>query len=473
MSCLPTKAGTNGAILFFRSLRKLAMTQTFDEMKLEKESIQLLTKAIEKLESGFDLPDFNTSYDYQKMEEVILKVAEKMHDNYPYFHPLFAGQMLKPPHPIAKAAYMMAMWINPNNHAMDGSKASSPMEKEVVEDLAKMFGWSEHLGHLTGGGTMANLEALWIAGNIHPDKTIVASDQAHYTHERISEVLKLKFEKVATDHQGRIDIDALEEKLKKGNVGTVVCTMGTTGLGSVDPLPEIVDLQKKYDFRIHADAAYGGYFRLLENLDPSTSEKYALLDQVDSIVIDPHKQGLQPYGCGCVLFKNPEVAQYYIHDSPYTYFTSEELHLGEISLECSRAGASAVGLWATHQLMPPVKGGKFAADLAKSRDAALSFYEKLNTSDHFFPIVKPETDIVVWAMKGQKVSEMSKAAQEVFKRAEQNHLYLSLYKYPTAKFNNPDFEIDAEYLICLRSSLMKPEHKDWLEEIWARLEKSI
>ncbi|MEQ9021865.1 MAG: pyridoxal-dependent decarboxylase, partial [Pseudomonadales bacterium] len=240
--------------------------------------------------------------------------------------------------------------------------------------------------------------------------------------------------------------------------------MGTTGLGSVDPLPEIVDLQKKYDFRIHADAAYGGYFRLLENLDPSTSEKYALLDQVDSIVIDPHKQGLQPYGCGCVLFKNPEVAQYYIHDSPYTYFTSEELHLGEISLECSRAGASAVGLWATHQLMPPVKGGKFAADLAKSRDAALSFYEKLNTSDHFFPIVKPETDIVVWAMKGQKVSEMSKAAQEVFKRAEQNHLYLSLYKYPTAKFNNPDFEIDAEYLICLRSSLMKPEHKDWLEE---------
>ena len=442
-------------------------------MKLERESIKLLSKALEKLESGFDLPDINQSFDSKKMEDVILQAAERMQDNYPYFHPLFAGQMLKPPHPIAKAAYMMAMWINPNNHAMDGSKASSPMEKEVVADLADMFGWNTHLGHLTGGGTMANLEALWVAGKIHPDKTIIASDQAHYTHERISEVLKLKFDKVATDSQGRIDVAALEEKLKNDKVGTVVCTIGTTGLGSVDPLGKILELQKKYDFRIHADAAYGGYFRLLENLEPETIKKYELLDQTDSIVIDPHKQGLQPYGCGCVLFKNPDVAQYYIHDSPYTYFTSDELHLGEISLECSRAGASAVGLWATHQLMPPIKRGGFASDLAKSRNAALTLYEKLSTSEHFFPLVKPETDIVAWAMDGDQTSEMSQAAQDLFKKAEENNLYLSLYKYPTSKFGKVDFEIDTEYLTCLRSSLMKPEHEAWMDEIWQRLIKSL
>ncbi|MEP0984095.1 aminotransferase class I/II-fold pyridoxal phosphate-dependent enzyme [Ekhidna sp.] len=442
-------------------------------MKLERESIELLSKALEKLEDGFDLPEVQYDFDRKKMEEVILAAAERMQNNYPYFHPLFAGQMLKPPHPIAKAAYMMSMWINPNNHAMDGSKASSPMEKEVVTDLAKMFGWSQHLGHLTGGGTMANLEALWVAGNIHPDKTIVASDQAHYTHKRISEVLKLKFSEVATDESGRIEISALEEKLKGGNVGTVVCTMGTTGLGSVDPLKEVLELQEKYSFRIHADAAYGGYFRLLDNLEPETIEKYAHLDSADSIVIDPHKQGLQPYGCGCVLFKNPEVAQYYIHDSPYTYFTSDDLHLGEISLECSRAGASAVGLWATHQLMPPIKNGTFAKDLAKSRNAALKFFNKLYYSDHFFPLLKPETDIVVWGIEGEKTSEMSDQATTFFKKAEKNKLYLSLYKYPTSKIKNSKFEIDSEYLTCLRSSLMKPEHDNWLEEIWTRMLASI
>lgn len=442
-------------------------------MKLERESIQLLEKALRKLESGFNLPDFNSPADFQKMEEVIMQTAEKMQDNYPYFHPLFAGQMLKPPHPIAKAAYMLAMWINPNNHAMDGSKASSPMEKEVVGDLAQMFGWNEHLGHLTGGGTMANLEALWVAGKIHPDKKIIASDQAHYTHERISEVLKLKFDKVATDEQGRINVRALEEKLESGDVGTVVCTMGTTGLGAVDPLDEVLKLQKKYGFRIHADAAYGGYFKLLNNLEEVTEKKYSVMNQVDSIVIDPHKQGLQPYGCGCVLFKDPEVAKFYIHDSPYTYFTSDDLHLGEISLECSRAGASAVGLWATHQLLPPVKGSRFAADLEKSRNAALKLYEKLKSSDDFHPIVKPETDIVVWCVKGETTNEMSVAAKDFFKEAEKNHLYLSLYKYPTSKFSEPDFEIDSDYLVCLRSSLMKPEHEDWLEEIWKRMIKSI
>lgn len=442
-------------------------------MKLERESIKLLTQAIEKLESGFDLPELDHSFDSKKMEMVILQAAEKMQDNYPYFHPLFAGQMLKPPHPIAKVAYMMAMWINPNNHAMDGSKASSPMEKEVVADLAKMFGWDEHLGHLTGGGTMANLEALWVSGNIHPNKKILASDQAHYTHGRISEVLKINFDKVATDYQGRIDINALEEKLKKGDVGTVVCTMGTTGLGAVDPLDEILELQKKYNFRIHADAAYGGYFKLLTNLDEETTKKYSAIDRVDSIVIDPHKQGLQPYGCGCVIFKNPEVAKFYIHDSPYTYFTSDELHLGEISLECSRAGASAVALWATHQMMPPEKGGPFASDLEKSRNAALKMYEKLKSSHDFFPIVKPETDIVTWGIKKESTSEMSKAAHECFRKAEENHLYLSLYKYPTYKLHNPDFEIDSDFLVCLRSSLMKPEHDDWLEEIWKRLLSSF
>jgi len=438
-------------------------------MKLERASLELLTKALDKLESGFDLPAMDQSFDLKSMQEVLLRTAEKMQDNYPYFHPLFAGQMLKPPHPVAKAAYMLSLWINPNNHAMDGSKASSPMEKEVVADLAMMFGWDQHLGHLTGGGTMANLEALWVAGNIHPEKVILASDQAHYTHERISHVLKLPFDKAPTDRKGVMDLVALEKRLQKGDVGTVVCTMGTTGLGTVEPLPELLELQSTYNFRIHADAAYGGYFKLLDNLQKSTIKKYQVIDQVDSIVIDPHKQGLQPYGCGCVLFKNPEVAKYYLHDSPYTYFTSDDLHLGEISLECSRAGASAVALWATHQLLPPIKGGAFSEDLAKSRKAALKLYELIQKDDRFFPIVEPETDIVVWGITGKRISEMSQAAEVLFKKAESNQLYLSLYKFPTSKLENADLKIDAEFLICLRSSLMKPEHEAWVDEIWKRI----
>jgi tyrosine decarboxylase/aspartate 1-decarboxylase len=120
--------------------------------------------------------------------------------------------------------------------------------------------------------------------------------------------------------------------------------------------------------------------------------------EVDSLVIDPHKHGLQPYGCGCVLFRDPAVGRFYKHDSPYTYFTSKELHLGEISLECSRAGAAAVALWATQQLLPLVVGGEFARGLAKGREAALELDRRLRGDSRFEALAggRPELDIVVW-----------------------------------------------------------------------------
>ena len=144
----------------------------------------------------------------------------------------------------------------------------------------------------------------------------------------------------------------------------MVVTIGTTATGAVDPLLEVLELQQEHGFRIHADAAYGGYYTLVEELRPETRAVYNHLSEVDSLVVDPHKHGLQPYGCGCVIFNDPSVGRLYKHDSPYTYFTSSELHLGEISLECSRPGSSAVALWATHRLLPLVKGGEFASMLA-------------------------------------------------------------------------------------------------------------
>jgi len=163
-------------------------------MPLEKETLAILPAALRALEEGFAaLPATNSQPPGQeRIGEVLQQVAVRLRDNYPYFHPLYAGQMLKPPHPIARAAYALATWINPNNHALDGGRASSAMEKEAVAEIAAMFGWQTHLGHLCSGGTMANLEALWVAGQLHPGKKIAASSQAHYTHHRISGVLEIR-----------------------------------------------------------------------------------------------------------------------------------------------------------------------------------------------------------------------------------------------------------------------------------------
>lgn len=443
-------------------------------MKLESGDLSLVAKALMQVENGFsELPSISTDYDIKTLEKVLSEVADRLRDNYPYFHPLYAGQMLKPPHPIARLAYMLALWINPNNHALDGGRASSFMEKEAVAEIANLFGWKAHLGHLCGGGTMANLEALWVSGQLKPGTTIIASEQAHYTHRRISEVLRLNFQAIPCDNQAKIDLGALEKFLKDGNVGTVVVTIGTTGTGSVDPLPEILDLKEKYGFRVHADAAYGGYFILAHNLDASTRRAFECLTRTDSIVIDPHKHGLQPYGCGCILFKDTSVGTLYKHDSPYTYFSSSELHLGEISLECSRPGAAAVALWATQRLLPMVSGGEFASNLSKSREAALKLYDKLSNDARFKMILKPELDILVWAPRAERASLISKLSKEMFKVAASHNLHLATFNYPSKMLKNlwDDIIWDQDYVTCLRSCLMKAEHLDWIDRIWGILDE--
>ena len=440
----------------------------------EKDTLKILGRALAKLEDGFEsLPAVEQSFDIEGMEAVMMQVAEKMQNNYPYFHPYYAGQMLKPPHPIARVAYMLALWINPNNHALDGGLASSHLEKEAVAEIAKLFGWENFLGHLTGGGTMANMEALWISGQLSPGKKVVASEQAHYTHKRISDVLGLDFHSIPCDDKARMDVNALRKMLDAGNIGTVVATIGTTGTGSVDPLLEILKLREQYGFRLHADAAYGGYFTLADNLEPYARNVYDHLVEADSIVVDPHKHGLQPYGCGCVLYRDPSVGKYYKHESPYTYFTSSELHLGEISLECSRAGASAVALWATQKLLPMERGGDFAIGLSNGRRAALALYKKIASDERFRTIFPPELDILVWAPDGSSASQISKRSEQVFNAAAEENLHLATFKYPSSLLHVkwPGVDFDQQYVTCLRSCLMKPEHLDWVESIWGILSK--
>src|SRR5215469_9189334 len=63
---------------------------------------------------------------------VFADFADRLGGNYPFFHPSYAGQMLKPPHPAAVAGYLTAMLINPNNHALDSGRATAEMEKDAV-----------------------------------------------------------------------------------------------------------------------------------------------------------------------------------------------------------------------------------------------------------------------------------------------------------------------------------------------------
>jgi tyrosine decarboxylase/aspartate 1-decarboxylase len=439
---------------------------------LGKKTLPILEQSLKKLQEGFaNLPEFDyeESLDLTKIQDIMMDLAERLKNNYPYHHPQYAGQMLKPPHPIASLAYSLAMWINPNNHAIDGGRESTTMEKQVVNKIAKMFGYTTYLGHLCGGGTIANLEALWISGLLNKDKYVVASEHAHYTHERMCNVLKIPFKKIKCDTKGKMSIEDLEANLASGNIGTVVITLGTTGVGSVDPLENILQLREKYNFRLHVDAAYGGYFTLADNLSPEVRKSFDLLHQVDSIVVDPHKHGLQPYGCGCVIFRDPLVGKFYKHDSPYTYFTSNELHLGEISLECSRSGSAAVALFATLELLPLIKKGEFANNLSKSIMAASKLFDHLNGNNKFLVPIVPELDIVVWTVRGKTQDISGHLCQKLFEHLATRGLHLATLKLPTSIFPEHYWEAqrnDQQWVTCLRACLIKPQHYDQIDSLY-------
>jgi glutamate/tyrosine decarboxylase-like PLP-dependent enzyme len=407
-------------------------------------------------------------------------LAERLRDNYPFFHPSYAGQMLKPPHPAAVAGYLAAMLINPNNHALDGGPATGAMEKETVAELAGMFGLGEHLGHLTSSGTIANLEALYVARELHPDQGVAYSAEAHYTHSRMCGLLGIRGTAVEVDPAGRLDVGALDAELSGGGIGTVVATVGTTGLGAIDPVHEVLAVARKHGVRVHVDAAYGGFFTLLAGLgdraglDPAPWQAIA---SCDSVVVDPHKHGLQPYGCGAVLFRDPAVGRLYRHDSPYTYFTSDELHLGEISLECSRAGAAAAALWLTVQLLPLTPDG-LGQVLAAGRRAALSWSELLQGSERVRLYQRPELDIVCYfpVADPPRLGAIDLASARMLADGmndKERPVFLSTLRVTAGQFlrRHPGTTADADGARVLRSVLMKPESEDYVSVLHSRVEE--
>jgi glutamate/tyrosine decarboxylase-like PLP-dependent enzyme len=427
----------------------------------------------EKQWAPFDTdPTLNVNKD--DLWPLLKTFTERLKDNYPFFHPRYAGQMLKPPHSLAVLGYFMTMLINPNNHALDGGPATAQMEKDCIQAFAKCFGYENPLGHLTSSGTIANLEALWIAREIHPEKAVAYSEQAHYTHGRMAQLIQVKTVKIPATPEGRMDLDALETALKEGHIGTVVVTLGTTSLGALDPLDAILALRQTYDFRIHVDAAYAGFYRVLAETDPAFS-LFKRIAECDSLVFDPHKHGLQPYGCGCIMFKDPAVGAYYRHDSPYTYFTSDDLHLGEISLECSRPGAAAAALWLTLQCFPLTAEAGFGPILQKTRAAALYLAGQLQAEGNYRLYLPPELDIVIYFPQGASTREISERTDAVFQAAMAKEspqpLYLAKLRVDAAQFHrlHPEIEINTEDVTLLRSCMMKPEHLTWASEITASL----
>lgn len=398
--------------------------------------------------------------DRAAVDRVVEALQRRLAGQLPQASAGFAMHMSKPPHGVAWLAQALASALQPNNHNRDAGAACTELELEAIAVLGRLVGWPQACGHLCSGGTLANLEALWVAKEqLGPQATVLLTDQAHYAHRRNARLLGLRCEVLPCDAAGRWDIAALDARLAALDTAIIVATLGTTALGAVDPLHQLV-ARKGPHRRVIADAAYGGYHTLVLGDADAARLAFDALPAADAIVIDPHKHGLQPLGCAAVLYPDDTVHETFRHEAPYAYFADPgERALGHLGLEGSRSGAAAAALWATLQLLPPVAGGRFAHDLLEGVITARQWHQRLRSDARAQPtLAPPELDIVVWRPVGVSVDRLRRAAAE-------RGLYLGEVRLPARCFGLAPEQGEVP---ALRAVWMKPLSPVEREECWAQ-----
>jgi len=413
-----------------------------------------------------------------KLEQELSAFLERSKKSFPYFHPRYVAQMVKDPSLPTVLGYLSFMLSNPNNHAYEGGPVTTEMEMEVMDLLLKFVGFGTGWGHITSGGSLANMEALWAARDYYPDGTVYFSEVSHYSWKRICSILRInKYSEIPVDNSFRMDLNFLEEKLKQTPAMFVMANLGSTGAGSVDDIESIIKLKEQYNFHLHIDAAYGGFLRAAIMDDQYTLIPYSadlhlseytyrqlnVMKYADSITIDPHKQGAISYGAGAVLYKNEELKQVVLNTAPYTYHKLDKPNIGMFSLEGSRPGAMAAACYLTYKVMPPNNTG-IGLLVNNSLAASKKFYKLIEASSKLKNLNFPDLDInCIYSFSDKKtIKDVNKNTLKIYNKlsVESENPEFILSKFVTsseiaAKVLPAYSNERSENLSCLRFVFMK------------------
>ncbi len=233
-------------------------------------------------------------------------------------------------------------------------------------------------------------EFLFEYNNAFPDDQcrppkILISQAQHYCWKKNADICGLgsnSLIEIPVNEKIRLDLEQLKKTLnelidEKTPVLSIVSICGTTEESSIDPTHRINELKRELEkrdisFWHHSDAALGGFFAsmlpknnggFVEYDDLKPKDKFIAkevyngikgLANSDSMAIDPHKFGYQPYPCGAVLFKNYRSRDFISYEAPYLA-TPENAgfggFIGQWTLEGSRPGATAMSCYLSQSVL--------------------------------------------------------------------------------------------------------------------------
>ncbi len=252
------------------------------------------------------------------------------------------GSMCTSPHEFGKHAYNMFLETNLGDAGLfPGTKT---LEKAAVSMMAGLLKTQSSEGVILSGGTEANIIALWAARNLTGKKKIIVPETAHFSFDKACNILGLTLVKAAVDRDKRVDVHAVEDLIDEETCA-IVGIAGSTEYGTVDDLGALARLTDETGVYLHIDAAFGGFvLPFLEELGYEMRFDTGL-SGIASITIDPHKMGLVPIPCGCILFRDASFLKAVEVSAPYLTQKTQQTLLG------TRTGAAAAAAYAVFKIM--------------------------------------------------------------------------------------------------------------------------
>jgi tyrosine decarboxylase/aspartate 1-decarboxylase len=212
------------------------------------------------------------------------------------------------------------------------------LEARVVQMLGEMLGCPQACGYVSTGGTESNIQAIRAARNEAgiKDGNIVVPASAHFSFDKIGDLLCLEVRKAELDESLRVDLTSVEGLVDEGTVA-LVGIAGTTEFGQVDPIEDMARLAEEKGIHLHVDAAFGGF--VLPFLKRKFKWDFSV-PGVSSITIDPHKMGMSTIPAGGLLFRGAECLS--ALETETHYLTRAR----QASLTGTRSGAAAAATYA-------------------------------------------------------------------------------------------------------------------------------
>jgi aromatic-L-amino-acid/L-tryptophan decarboxylase len=220
------------------------------------------------------------------------------------------------------------------------SPALQELEEVTVDWLRQLVGLPDAFrGHIEDTASTGVLAAAIVARSLSPDRRVlVCSEHAHSVGEKAARLLGLELRKVATDDAFRMRPDELGED----DACIVLATIGTTGMASVDPVPEIAERCAAAGTWLHVDAAYAGSAAIL----PELRERFSGWERADSIGVNPHKWLGVPMDCSVLWTRRQDDFRNAFSLVPeFLRSPDDALNLSEVTIPLGRR-FRALKLWA-------------------------------------------------------------------------------------------------------------------------------